>query len=67
MRSLGRKAWVVYHSWIKKEPNWTASFLIDRGVGRYILFQTKKKAIEYAKKQQESGGITKIECWEAKK
>ena len=67
MRNLGKKAWVVYYSWLKKEPSWSACFFIDRGIGRIILFETKKKAKEYAKIQRETGVITKIVCWEGKK
>jgi len=67
MRSLSKKAWVVYYSWLTTKPSWTACFIVDRGVGRYILFQSKSKALEYARIRRQSGVITKIKCWEEAK
>ena len=63
MRALGKIGYVVEYSWLKDKPKWHAAYTIQRGVGRYIIFETKKKALLYTKRLNDNCMITRIIKW----
>ena len=63
MRDLGDVGWVVESSWLKEKPCWSADYVIASGKGYYCLFETKKKALVFARMVCSCGKKVRLMKW----